>query len=387
MKRLYFIDWLRVLAFFTLILFHSAMPFVDHPWEVKNGDHSTVLYTFITWFHQWRLPLLFFISGVGIHFSLQKRSVFRFFIERVQRLFIPLLFAMFFTIPLQVYVEYLQKGKVHTSYFKFYPEVWKFIPYPDGALSWSHMWFVVYLFTFIFLLIPLLLLFKTRVLSTFKTKFSAFFNNPIALLVPAFVIFVIYQQNFLKYPEQGSLVDDWFVFFSSVFYVQAGYFFAASERFWEGCEKYRVIYLVTALTATMVLLVRYYTPVRIPREEGPGTTFYFVLVTLLIWNTILSAIGYARKYLNKPSALLAYLNEAVFPFFIIHQTVIVGLGYLVVQLDLNLWIKFLMLSAGSAVLIFSFYHFIIRRTLITRFLYGMKLKRGASSAQAVVRNE
>jgi len=122
-ERKYFIDWVRVLAFLLLIFFHCAMPFVKFGWEIKNSEQSMGLSRLIWWLHQWRLPLLFFISGVGTHFSLRKRSVLAFEGERVVRLFIPLLFAMFFTIPFQVYFEWLQLGKISPGYRNFYPKV------------------------------------------------------------------------------------------------------------------------------------------------------------------------------------------------------------------------------------------------------------------------
>ncbi len=128
--RLYFIDWIRVLAFGLLILFHCTMPFITFGWEIKNKEQSLLLSRMIIWLHQWRLPLLFFIAGVGANFSLKKRSSLSFLGERFVRLFIPLLFAMFFTIPMQVYFEWLQEGKYSGSYFEFYPSVWDMVPYP-----------------------------------------------------------------------------------------------------------------------------------------------------------------------------------------------------------------------------------------------------------------
>ena len=163
-ERRHYIDWVRVLAFSVLIFFHCAMPFVIFGWEVKNPETSLGLSRFVWWLHQWRLPLLFFISGVGIHFSLRKRSVISFAAERFVRLFIPLSFAMLFTIPFQVYFEYLQTGRIKSSYAEFYPSVWKFIPYPEGSLTWSHMWFVVYLFVFCMILLPVFALFKIKAL-------------------------------------------------------------------------------------------------------------------------------------------------------------------------------------------------------------------------------
>jgi len=86
-KRLYYIDWLRVLAFLTLILFHCAVPFVEHyNWEINNKETSSWITRIIWWTHQWRLPLLFFIAGVGVRFSLKRQSILAFFGERTLRL-------------------------------------------------------------------------------------------------------------------------------------------------------------------------------------------------------------------------------------------------------------------------------------------------------------
>ena len=138
-ERRHYIDWVRVLAFSVLIFFHCAMPFVIFGWEVKNPETSLGLSRFVWWLHQWRLPLLFFISGVGIHFSLKRRSIISFAAERFVRLFIPLAFAMLFTIPFQVYFEWMQTRKINMPYAEFYPSVWEFVPYPKGLLTWSHM--------------------------------------------------------------------------------------------------------------------------------------------------------------------------------------------------------------------------------------------------------
>jgi len=146
-KRLHYIDWLRVLAFATLILFHCAVPFVAHNhWEINNEDTSPWITRIIWWLHQWRLPLLFFIAGVGVRFSLRKRSIPRFYAERFVRLFIPLAFAIFFITPIQVYFEWLQESRISTGYLDFYRSVFEIVPYPDGSFTWSHMWIVAYLF-------------------------------------------------------------------------------------------------------------------------------------------------------------------------------------------------------------------------------------------------
>lgn len=371
-NRLYFIDYIRVFAFLLLILFHSALPFVSYNWEVKNEQKSEILMSIVLWFHQWRLPLLFFISGVGIYFSLKTRNILKFILERFKRLFVPLVFAMLFTIPVQVYVEYLQKGRITGTYFEFYPSVWNFVPYPDGSLTWSHMWFIVYLLTFIIVLIPFFSLFKIKVLEKYKDRFS----NVLSSKYLIFLIFLIQYYNYylfyLKFPEQGSLVEDWFVFNSSITYLMLGYLLASSNQFWDNCERYRKIGLSFAVVTSMILFINYYLPNALPKKEGMDAQVYFLLDSLQIWSMILTIIGFTKKYLNTTSSILQYLNQAVFPFFIIHQTIIVAIGYWIVQLKVSILTKYLLLSICSSIVIYSLYEYVIRRTKLTRFLYGMK---------------
>jgi surface polysaccharide O-acyltransferase-like enzyme len=371
-NRLHFIDHIRVFAFLLLIFFHSAMPFVNYNWEVKNEQKSELLLSIILWFHQWRLPLLFFISGVGIYFSLKSRNIIKFTLERFRRLFIPLVFAMLFTIPIQVYVEYMQKGRINGRYFDFYPSVWKFVPYPEGSLTWSHMWFVVYLLTFILILIPLFSILKIKIIEKYKDQFSNFLSSKYLFIFVFLIQYYIYNQYYLKYPEQGSLVDDWFVFNASITYLILGYLFASSNVFWDNCERYRKINLSIAVITSAVLFSKYYLSNMLPEKEGLNTQIYFILDSLQIWSIILTIIGYAKKYLTKSTPVLQYLNNAVFPFFIIHQTIIVGLGYWIVQLKVSILPKYLLLSFCSSLLIYTLYEYVIRRTKLTRFLYGMK---------------
>jgi len=198
--RLYFIDWIRVLAFGLLILFHCTMPFVTFGWEIKDNEHSLLLSRIIIWLHQWRLPLLFFIAGVGVNFSLSSRKPLLFLRERFVRLFIPLAFAMMFTIPFQVYFEWLQTGRHNISYFEFYPSVWEFVPYPDGSFTWSHMWFVVYLLVFTILLWPLFSIMKMNEIQKGIQKLEVLLANPIIIVtLSGIFMFYFFDHTFLPW--------------------------------------------------------------------------------------------------------------------------------------------------------------------------------------------
>jgi len=380
-ERRYYIDWVRVLAFFLLIFFHCAMPFVTYGWEIKNRETSVGLSRLVWWLHQWRLPLLFFISGVGIHFSLRKRSVLLFAGERFVRLFIPLLFAMFFTIPLQVYFEKLQTGKISGSYVDFYPTVWNFIPYPEGTLSWSHMWFVVYLFVFTFLLLPVFGVFKIKALANLKTKISNALSHPFGLILLVLPLTYYYFTLYLKYPEQGSLVDDWFVFIFSITLVFYGYFLGGSDKFWQACEKYRFYLLGTTVVCILVLFYRYWWNGNMPKEQNSDLYFFGILNSVHIWLLILAILGFAKKHLNFTNRFLKYANQAVYPFYILHQTLIVSFGYYIVQWPLPIYIKLLILIIICFTSLMLLYNYLIKPFIITRVLYGLKPKQKVTNDQ------
>ncbi|MEX0359691.1 MAG: acyltransferase family protein, partial [Allomuricauda sp.] len=231
-KRLHYIDWLRVLAFMTLILFHCAVPFVEHyTWEINNKDTSPWITRIIWWTHQWRLPLLFFISGVGVRFSLKRRSILKFFGERTLRLLIPLTFAIFFITPFQVYFEWLQNGRITTNFLEFYPQVYNIVPYPEGAFTWSHMWFVAYLFVFTILLLPVFSLAKFKWFNNLKSFSNKIFCSPIVHLSLAIPFILYFYLLYIDWPEQGSLIDDWFVFISSMTFYLYGFIFSSIDSF------------------------------------------------------------------------------------------------------------------------------------------------------------
>jgi len=373
--RRHYIDWVRVLAFFLLIGFHSAMPFVNYPWEVKNAETSVPLTRLIWWLHQWRLPLLFFISGVGIHFSLRRRTVLSFAGERIVRLFIPLVFAMFFTIPLQVYFEKLQKGLIQPGYAKFYPTVWNLVPYPAGTLTWSHMWFVVYLFVICILLLPLFALFKIKALESVKMGISSFFSQPVELISLALPLMALFFTLFLPWPEQGSLVEDWFLFLKSMLLLVYGYMLGGSDKFWHTCERYRFHFLAVAAACIFFLYRGYWWDMEMPKVKDRSLYEYGFLNALQIWMLILAILGFAKRHLNFSNRFLRLANEAVYPFYILHQTIIVAIGYYLVQWTLPIGVKMTALLLLTVVSLILLYGLLIRPFRLTRMLYGMKFKK------------
>jgi hypothetical protein len=159
-RREHGLDWLRVMAFTLLIGYHSGMHFVPWPWTIKNPETTH----WITWpmlfLNHWRLPLLFFISGAGTWFNLQRRGPGQFARERVVRLLLPFCVAVLLVAPPQTYLVLKLAGRHFASYFAFWSTLFSSVPYPidpKGALHWHHLWFLPYLFVFSLGGLPLLM--------------------------------------------------------------------------------------------------------------------------------------------------------------------------------------------------------------------------------------
>ncbi|MEM6700573.1 MAG: hypothetical protein AAF599_19365, partial [Bacteroidota bacterium] len=91
------------------------------------------------------------------------------------------------------------------------------------------------------------------------------------------------------------------------------------------------------------------------------------------WAWLFTAMGYGKRYLNRPNKYLAYTNRAIYPFYIIHQTIIVIVGYYIVTLvDEGILAKYLFISTLSLLLSIGFYEFLVRPFKVMRFLFGMK---------------
>ena len=147
--RRYDLDWLRVIVFALLILYHVGMFFVPWGWHIKNNEIYSWLRYPMLFLNQWRLPILFVISGMGTAYALSFRSTGQFIKERFVRLYIPLAFGMLFIVSPQVYIERLVNGQFAGSIWDWFSTgVFLQGIYPEGNFSWNHLWFLPYLLVF-----------------------------------------------------------------------------------------------------------------------------------------------------------------------------------------------------------------------------------------------
>jgi len=367
--RRYDLDWLRVIVFGLLIFYHVGMFFVPWDFHIKND----IIYPNLRWpmlfVNQWRLPILFVISGMGTYYALSKRSGLRFARERLIRLLIPLVVGMVLIIPPQVYFERLDKGQFKGGYFDFWPSHAFAGIYPEGNFSWHHLWFLPYLLLFSLILVPLFLYLRNipdawilRISRKLASKpFGLFW-----LIIPLYLWESLLEPHF---PSTHALLDDWFNIINYITFFFFGFILiSVKDVFWDVVQENRRKYLFCGIIGfTMLLFIWFFI------EDSIMVHFTEAGIKVFnLWAWILVLFGYSAAYLNKSGPALSYANEAVYPFYILHQTITIALGYCLMHLGWGFYAKFTLMSIGTFGLSWLIYEFGIRRWNWVRPLFGLK---------------
>jgi glucans biosynthesis protein C len=373
-ERRYDLDWLRVIAILLLHLFHCAMPFVaEWDWHIKNKETSNLLMECNYFLSKWRMPLLFFISGIGTTFVLNQFTTNQYFRQRTKRLFVPLLFGIFLVVPPQIYFERIFKGIQYTSYFEFYPSIFTTGVYPNGNFSWHHLWFIAYLFIYSILAIPLFLFLKSKN-GKDLVKFVADVPKGLGLYGLGLLLYIASFLYFWFPAETHALIDDWAGFTRYFLYFIFGYFVGMNSIFWNEIEKNRKLNLKLAFFSTVAINFFRWNDIEPQWGLNLPNLLFLGLIVFNAWFWVLAILGYGKKHLNFNNKLLQYANEAIYPFYVLHQTFIVIITYYVVQVNESIISKYLFLTFVSFILSMAVYDFLIKPYNLVRILFGMKSK-------------
>ncbi len=362
--RRYDIDWIRVIVFDILILYHVGMFFVPWGWHIKNDIIVEWLRFPMLVVNQWRIPILFVVSGMGTRFALSFRSGRQYILERFIRLYIPLAVGMLIVIPPQVYIERLATEVTSSSFFGWYPQFFDGV-YPSGNFSWHHLWFLPYLFLMSVVCTPLFLNLRKAdngILQWFKDKLERTPAWLLVLLVPLFFIEAFLEPIF---PVTHRLIDDWYLISLNLFHFIYGFLFISlGEIFWKSIARIRVIALISGLVFFPCLLWSWYT--------FDSSALIPLFKILNMWSWIFAVLGFSAKYLNKESHLIKYRNQAVYPFYILHQTITIIIGYFLMEVSMHYSIKILIMVVGTFGGCWIVYEYVIRRISWLRPLFGLK---------------
>jgi glucans biosynthesis protein C len=370
MQRRYDLDWLRVFAFALLMLFHTGMMFSSWDWHVKNIETSDAFDQVMRWLHAWRMPLLFFISGSAVWFAMDRYSAGRFFIERQRRLLLPLIFGMLVVIPPQVYIERLYHQQGFTSFLDFYPTIFTAGSYPQGNLSWHHLWYVPYIWAFSMLMFPFFLAARSKAGRPLLARTLVLLERPWVLLLlclPSALAELVLRPIWPG--DADNLINDWANFTHKLTFFVAGFVLASGTGVYDTLAVHRRKFLVAAIAASAAIIPIWNSHWHLSKALIAG---YHLLANFHVWMWLLVMLGYGRQYLSFNHKFLRYANEAVYPFYILHQTVIVFLAYQLAYVNWGIPVKFVLVACSTFGICWAIYALAIKPWNVLRLLFGMK---------------
>ncbi len=360
------LDWLRVIIILFVFLLHSVHFFDPDDWSVKNAITYPWIAPWMDLAQIWMMPLMFIISGGAAFYASRKGTAAGFVKDKVMRLLVPLLLGVFTFSIIQVYVERVSKNQFAGTFFEFLPHYFDGLYMPGGngnfAYHGMHLWYLVVLFIFLLLLVPLFWWFRTsggdRILKAAGDLF-ALPGALVLLVVPSILIRSITMSGAFG----GDMALGSWRPLHYLWFLLAGYLVASHEGLISRIIQARWVGLVVTL-----LMITLSVAMDIPLGQ-----YRFIAV----WPGIVTVLGFAAKHLTVPDPFLTYATDAVLPFYILHQNVILWLGFFVVTWPVPDVVKFAIITASSFVITMVAYEYAIRRVPLLRVLFGMKTQRPA----------
>lgn len=384
--RLVWIDLVRLIAFALLVLYHVGMYYVSWDWHVKSAQQLAALEPWMRLVAPWRMDLLFIVSGIATAFMLRRAggATRALLATRARRLLLPLVFGMAVVVPPQSYLEVVQRYGFDGGYVAF----WRmylagyggFCGARTGCLilpTWNHLWFLPYLFAYT-LLAWLTVRPGLRILDALAAALLQALRGARLLVVPVLLLAATRVLLAPRFPITHALVDDFFAHVQYLPMFVFGLALAQLPVLHEGMQRLRWIALASALAAWT--LFAWGTP---PASDSLERIARACAFSVTQWCGIVAALGFARRHLARDSAARRYLTDAVFPVYILHQTLTIVLARSLAPSDLPPALEGPLLVAGTFAASLAGYE-IVRRIGWMRPLFGLNGS-GARSGNGAVR--
>ncbi|RZM80140.1 hypothetical protein C3B51_13275 [Pseudoalteromonas rubra] len=372
------LDWLRVLLIFAVFLHHVFMPFNGDGWHIMNSESSKVLDDIMVYFEQVRLHTLFFIAGAGSVLLLHKVSASAFLTTKVHRLFIPLIFAMMIVVPPQNYFEHIQE-------YRNLAQAYRSLMFAFNA---NHLWFVEFLFIFMLLAVPVNVMLGTSSGHTLLQAMERIAVRKHGLLLLGLVVIGIRLCLKSVMRSQDTSLFNLSVSLFFLLFFMAGMCFMKNPKIWQALADNRATNLKWLIVSSVAFYAWYYRPdISDYVSLDMRWQLWWLISALVSWTGLLTLVGYASAWCKQTPKWLHVTNELIYPFYIVHQTVIVALAYYIVQWDAGIAIKSLSLLCSSLLICVVICLFVIRPFNLTRYLFGLKTTKPKPAQSVAVSEE
>lgn len=383
-QRRYDIDGLRVGAMLAVFLFHCTRLFDTEGWHLKNTEQSELLYVLmrgLIW--PWVMELFFLLSGFGAWYALRSRGGKGYLWERFKRLLIPLYtVGLLILLPLQFYFDQLTNAGYQGGFWQLLPSYFsgfalpRITAWPDTLFPFpfsGHLWFLQYLFLISLISLPLLTYLKSKKGTRWIERLAEWSDRRWGIFIFVMPLAVVLIGLRWLFQAQRSWTD---LLWYMVFFV-IGFIIAADNRFTDAIKRHGWVSLAFWLVGFsggigLFVLVLGYDP--FPGHEPVSWMYvlYQIVWSVSSWSAVVFMLSMGARYMSTNNQVLAYSNEAVLPFYLFHQTIILVVGFYVVPLSLGILPKLVIVLVVSFPLTLALYELAVRRFNVVRFFFGMK---------------
>jgi peptidoglycan/LPS O-acetylase OafA/YrhL len=374
-NRRYELDWLRVWAIMMVFIYHSTRFFNLGDWHVKNIDTFVWVEMWNVFATRWMMPLFFIISGASLFYAIGKSNGWRkFYVDKFLRLMIPLLIGSVTHSILQVYLERLSHGQFSGSFLSFIPEYFNGVYLGIGMLGnfafhGMHLWYLLFLFIYSLFCYRLFVWLKDsgrRILN----RITSFLSIPglmyLGFPVPLLIMKVLIPHEILDVGNGG------WGFLYYIWFLIAGFIIYSSNRLQRQIMNQRWVSLLLGVVLSSAYLYQLFSPSRLGFPVGVTEWIYTFLSFISAWSWLFTILGFSMRYLAFDRPLLRTANDGVMPFYILHQTVLLCIGYFVMTWDIHDAAKWAIVFLSSFIVIIILYILFIRRIEFLRFSFGMR---------------
>ncbi|HEY2136080.1 MAG TPA: acyltransferase [Xanthobacteraceae bacterium] len=354
------LDALRVFACGGVILLHVLLIFAAEPsFPLKDAVVSPTATVLAEFLRITTMPLFFVIAGWSAVVSLRGRGAGSFVRKRVTRLLVPLIVgsALFGSI-----IRYIELTHNHdTGFHGFHVvealQIGFFTFFPRNLMrmnqvTWSHLWFLAYLFLISLMLLPLLMRLAR---CAPRTQVAA---AP-TVFIPALALAALLATLGGYWPYMPNLITDG----ANLAYYALCFAFGAGIAAWPGFETR----LRTEAAWLLAVMVLGFAGVMFCGETTAGRLF----VGLTAWGAVGAGLGFAARFNPPATPLLAYLSDAALPVYILHLVPVLLLGIVIAPLALPVGLKIALIFLSGTLVTLAVYRWLIRPWAPMRWLMGM----------------
>jgi peptidoglycan/LPS O-acetylase OafA/YrhL len=366
------LDWLRVFGVLAVFIYHLARVFDPYWWHIKNVETYPFAGLARLIVGEWMMPAIFMVSGASAFYALRTRDADAFLRDRVLRLLVPFATGVVTHIALQVYFERRATGAFAGSFLAFYPHYFDGLYGFGGNFAWMglHLWFLPVLFIYGVLCLPVFLWLRGARGTSVLDRLSAFLAKPGAIYLLALpVMLALIMLDPAGLPGNRD-AGGWSVLIYPVFFIY-GFIVVSNERLEERIrrDRRRSLALAALLSAVLTMIwLRSGEPL-FTEENFVG---FAALYGLNAWCWLLALWGYVTHNLTESTPSLRYVNDAVLPFYILHQSVMVVVAYYAVHFPISDGPKLIVIALTAFAVTLAIYHLAIRPFNPMRVLFGLR---------------